>query len=71
MSNANNGAVIEDQRVGPAVLSVVYVDDSAAPGGNGGQLAPYQTIAPAITRVVAGGTIKVAAGTYVENVSIP
>ncbi len=30
MSNANNGAVIEDQRVSPAVLSVVYVDASTA-----------------------------------------
>lgn len=70
MSNANNGAVIEDQRVGPAVLSVVYVDDSAAPGGNGGQFQPYQTIAPAIPRVVPGGKIKVAAGTYAESLTI-
>lgn len=70
MSNANNGAVVEDQRAGPPVLSVVYVDDSAAPGGNGGQVQPYQTITPAIPRVVAGGTIKVAAGTYAESLTI-
>ena len=66
MSNANNGAVIEDQRVSPAVLSVVNVDDGAPVCGDCGGLQPYQTIAPAITRVVAGGTIKVAAG-YVPS----
>lgn len=70
VSNANNGAVVEDQRPILDVLSVVYVDDSAAPGGNGGQLAPYQTITPAVTRVVAGGTIHVAAGTYAGNITI-
>ena len=71
MSNANNEAVIEDQRVGPAVLSVVYVDDSAPVCSDcGGGLQPYQSIGPAVTRVVAGGKIKVAAGTYAETVSI-
>jgi hypothetical protein len=73
MSNANNGAVIEDQRVSPAVLSVVNVDDDPSgctfDCGAGGRNW-YQTIAPAITRVVAGGTIHIAAGTYVENVNI-
>ncbi|MCB0199699.1 MAG: right-handed parallel beta-helix repeat-containing protein [Anaerolineae bacterium] len=71
MSNANNGAVIEDQRPVPAVLSVVYVD-AAAPvcATDCGGLNPYHTITPAIPRVVAGGTINVAAGTYAETVSI-
>ena len=71
MSNANNGAVIEDQRVSPAVLSVVYVDAATAYSTDlGGRYHPYSSIAPAITRVVAGGTIHVAAGTYTENVNI-
>ena len=66
MSAANNGAVIEDQRMTPALLSVVYVDDSAAAGGNGTEAAPYQTIQAGIGRVISGGTVHVAAGTYNE-----
>ncbi|MGE5315232.1 MAG: right-handed parallel beta-helix repeat-containing protein [Acidobacteriota bacterium] len=67
MSNANNGAVIEDQRVTPRPLSVVYVNASADPAkGNGGKFYPYATLAPAVGRVAAGGTINVAAGTYAE-----
>ena len=50
MSNANNGAVIEDQRVSPAVLSVVYVDAATSYTTDlGGRYHPYSTIAPAIT----------------------
>lgn len=71
MSNANNGAVIEDQRVSPAVLSVVYVDASTSYAGDfGGRYHPYSSITPAITRVVAGGTIEVAAGTYAEDIIV-
>ncbi len=71
MSNANNGAVIEDQRVSPAVLSVVYVDAATSYTTDlGGRYHPYSTIAPAITRVVAGGTVNVAAGTYTGNVGL-
>lgn len=71
MSNANNGAVIEDQRVSPAVLSVVYVDAATAYSSDlGGRYHPYSSISPAVTRVVAGGTIHVAAGTYVEQVVV-
>ncbi|HRT91613.1 MAG TPA: right-handed parallel beta-helix repeat-containing protein [Anaerolineaceae bacterium] len=64
MSNANNGAVIEDQRHSPALLSVVYVDDDAPAGGNGGQEAPYQTIQEGVNRVTPGGTVHVADGSY-------
>lgn len=71
MSNANNGAVIEDQRVSPAVLSVVYVDASTSFTTDlGGKYHPYSTIQPAITRVVSKGKILVAAGTYVEQVTV-
>ena len=68
MSNANNGAVIEDQRVSPAVLSVVHVDGATAYSTDlGGRYHPYASIAPAIVRVVAGGTISVAPGAYNES----
>jgi len=71
MSNANNGAVIEDQRVSPAVLSAVYVDASTSHTSDlGGRYHPYSTIAPAITRVVSGGTIYIAAGDYTENIAV-
>lgn len=72
MSNANNEAVIEDQRVSPAVLSVAYVDASTSFSSDlGGKYHPYSSITPAITRVVAGGKINVADGTYNEDVIIP
>ncbi len=44
--------------------------DTFCAGGNGGQIQPYLTIAPAIPRVVAGGTINVAAGNYSESLLI-
>lgn len=67
LSAANNGAVVEDQRVSPAVLTEVYVDAGAAEGGYGTSISPYSSIAPAIPRVVAGGKVHVAAGTYRES----
>jgi len=70
ISDANNNAVVEDQRPTPDVLSDVFVDASAAPGGFGGPREPYQTISPAITRAVAGGTVYVSAGTYAERLTI-
>ena len=72
MSNANNEAVIEDQRVSPAVLSVAYVDAAtvAQRQYRRQRCHPYATITPAIDRVVTGGKIYVAAGTYNESVAI-
>ena len=71
MSNANSAAVIEDQRVSPAVLSVVYVDASTSFTSDlGGRYHPYSTITPATTRAVAGGTINVGPGTYSDYVTL-
>jgi len=64
MSAANNGAFIEDQRTSPATLSIVYVNGSVAVSGDGTARSPKKTIAEGITRVVPGGTVYVAAGTY-------
>ena len=64
LGNANTGAVVEDQRPTPRVLNIVAVNAAAAPGGDGLALTPYQSIGSALARVVAGGTVHVAAGTY-------
>ena len=45
----------------------IYVDDSAAPGGNGSIAAPFQTIAEGIAAVNTGGTVHILAGTYPED----
>jgi hypothetical protein len=68
MADANNDAVIEDQRVSPAVLSAVYVDAATSFTSDlGGHYHPYSNIMPALTRIAPGGTIHVAAGTYTET----
>jgi hypothetical protein len=64
MGVANNDAVVEDQRPATDVLNQAFVVAGAGGGGGGGRVDPYQAIAPAVSRVVAGGTIHVAAGTY-------
>jgi hypothetical protein len=70
MSAANNGAFIEDQRTSPATLSIVYVDGSIAISGDGTARSPKKTISEGVTRIIPGGTIHVAAGTYTEQIAI-
>lgn len=71
ISAANNNAVIEDQRVSPAVLSRVFVNkNSTETTENGGRLYPYKTIQPSTSRIVTGGVVDVAPGTYDEDVVI-
>ena len=71
LSNANSNAFISGQFAGASSgVGTVYVDDSAAPGGDGTQALPFQTIAAGITAVLPGGIVNVADGTYVENPSI-
>src|ERR1035437_7175102 len=68
LSSANNGAVIEDQRTTPHSHNITFVNASTS--GDGSPLNPFQTIAAALAATVAGGTINVAAGTYVGNINI-
>ncbi len=72
LSVANNNAAVENQTPvkNNAVLATVYVDSSVTSTGNGLKDSPYKTIAEALPRVGAGGTINVAAGAYNENVTI-
>lgn len=68
LSNSNNDAVIEDQRVSPAVLSDVYVDESTAYTSDlGGRYHPYSSIVPALARVAAGGTIHPLSDVHVAS----
>jgi PGF-pre-PGF domain-containing protein len=47
-----------------------YVDPGASDGGNGTEIAPFQTIDTALDAAMAGDTIKLAAGTYEGRVTI-
>jgi hypothetical protein len=67
LSKANNGAVVEDQRVTPAVLSVVHVDAGAVSGGDGTPTKPYTSMSEGVARVVQGGTVHVAEGMYLAS----
>lgn len=74
LSNANSNAFISAQFVSaPAApfngRATAFVDDSAAPGGDGSSGLPYQTIAAGNGGALFGGTVNVAAGTYTELVN--
>jgi parallel beta-helix repeat protein len=47
-----------------------WVDQTAAPGGNGSSNAPFQTISAAITAAAVGDTVTVRNGTYRERVNL-
>ena len=70
ISAANSNADIEDQRPAVDVLTNCYVNAGVAVTGNGSVISPYKTIAEALPRVVTGGKIDVAAGTYTENLNV-
>lgn len=59
VANANNDAVIEDQRMSPAKLSVAYVDGNVYSGDLGGRYHPYANITDAGARIVSGGKVIV------------
>ncbi|GAB4547900.1 MAG: hypothetical protein Fur002_24370 [Anaerolineales bacterium] len=50
---------------------ILYVDDSAAPSGDGSAAAPFQTIQTAVERAAPGAQILVADGVYREEVIFP
>jgi len=63
------GGAFSAQADGPPP-GAIYVDAAAAPGGDGSQTAPFQTIAAALSVVSSNGTVVVAAGTYAEGVRL-
>ncbi len=52
------------------MANTIYVDDTAASGGNGSQASPYDTIQLAIENADPNDTIIVAAGAYTGNIVI-
>ena len=51
--------------------SVLYVNDDAAPGGDGSSTAPFQTIQEGVNHAVPGTQVLVADGIYHEAVTFP
>ncbi len=71
LSTANANAYISAQFVGGANgRTTAYVDDDQAPTGVGMATNPYTTITEGVGGALPGGTVDVAAGTYVEQVTI-
>lgn len=76
VSKANNDAAIEDQRTGadPASLLSTTFADASYTGSNGASngtiTRPFTSIQAAIERVLTSGTVKVAAGTYNEDIVV-
>ena len=51
--------------------AIVYVNDDAAPGGDGSVAAPFQTIQEGVNRATPGTQVLVADGVYHEAVTFP
>ena len=70
LSKANNDAVIEDQRMNPRKLSVVYVQNGANYASDlGGRYHPYGNMTDAEARVVTGGKVVVSGFDSVPSTS--
>lgn len=54
----------------PEATSVVYVDASAAAGGDGSAGRPFKTVQAGVDAATTGAQVRVAAGSYAENVLV-
>lgn len=65
------GAVLPIMTPNPTGGDVLWVDQNAAPGGNGTDNYPYQTISAAVAASSNGSTVVVRSGTYRESIRVP
>jgi parallel beta-helix repeat protein len=72
LSDANNDAVVENQFGGTKRLSDAYVAPAVngRSGDEGSKWNPYASIQSGVGRVVVGGTIHVAEGTYTQATEV-
>ncbi len=71
LSNTNGNAYISDQfSGGPSGRATAHVNSSAPPNGFGSISAPYQDVNSGVGNTLAGGTVSVAAGTYIQQVLV-
>lgn len=71
ISQANNNAFVLNKAGATLQQSAVYVNGTTGNDANdGSNLSPLKTIPAALTRIVAGGTVHVAAGTYAGPITI-
>ncbi len=70
LSTSNGGMTVQDQGYTSSNRTQVQVAGGGSAANQGSLLAPLDTIQGGINAVVTGGTVKVAAGSYVENVNI-
>lgn len=71
LSLANTNAFLSAQFAGGANgRAIAYVDSAAAPGGDGSQPLPADSIMEGVNGVLPGGTVAVGPGTYREQVYI-
>lgn len=71
LSTANDNAFVCAQFAGGENgRATAFVDDNAAPGGNGSDNTNYQSINTAVAGTLNGGTVEVAAGGYTEDVTV-
>lgn len=61
----------QPQELGFTPSTILHVDDSAAPGGDGSASAPFQSIQEAVNRAGAGTQVLVADGIYRESITFP
>ena len=71
ISQANNNAFVLNKAGATNKQSAVYVDAATGnDGADGSALSPLKTITAGVNRIVEGGTVHVAAGTYNENIVV-
>lgn len=70
LSTANNGWSVQDQAYTFSNRTHVAVAASGSASNQGSQLTPLNTVQAGVNAVVTGGTVNVAAGTYVQPATL-